>query len=123
MKVKNNETRIGIIILFMVLALILLMGLFGCDKSSQKKDAFIQYPKESNEQYVYRICRQTAQQVTEGLLKDKTTHNPLECQAEAQGVNSKNLLERMKTLYTFCKDSKIKEHSWQNCWDNLIIKK
>ena len=61
MKVKNNETRIGMIILFMIMALILLMGLFGCDKSSQVKTQIKKPSGMSNELYVYQICKQAAQ--------------------------------------------------------------
>ncbi len=105
-----------ILIIFSLLVL-------GCNQRQVKK-AYVRTDFKSDEAWVYYICTQQSSKTQDGLLKDKKDHNVLECKPLMDEVVKDFRLKRSMKIYNDCKDDKkrYKEHSWQNCYDKIIVR-
>jgi hypothetical protein len=77
---------------------------------------------KSEEAWQWFICAQASQKIQDGILKDKKDHNVLECQPLINDLILRNKFERSKELYDFCKDKRAEGHTWQNCYDKILVK-
>lgn len=111
------------LILFVVLILALFMFIFsvGCDKK-QLRQTYKKADFKTDEAWNWFICTESSQKTQDSILKDKKEHNVLECQPLANDLTERMKFERSKELYIFCKDKRFIDHSWQNCYDKILVK-
>lgn len=118
--IKTFLTGLGLVLLF-ALMLFFVLTVLGCNDRQIRK-SYTKADFKTDEAWNWFICTQSSQKTQDSILKDKINHNVLECQPLINDLIDRNKFERSKELYDFCKDKRAEGHSWQNCYDKILVK-
>lgn len=121
--IKLYLKRIGLIILFAAALFGFLFFFGGCNTNQQQiKKTVTRKDFKSDEAWHWFLCTQESQKTQDSILKDKKDHNVLECQPFVNELTERGKLNRSKELYEYCGTKRVEGHSWQNCYDKILVK-